>query len=129
KEVLTLAAEIKRWHQRIAKAEQAGRLDLVKPAREREAALLRQGNRLWGQLAGVKQHLEQAQTLLAQTQAKRQAVQRKIAAIPQRRATTNQGWEQSTVNTTQREPLDPVEARFRKWELEQELEQLKRDRA
>ncbi|MEM8640808.1 MAG: TIGR04376 family protein [Cyanobacteria bacterium P01_G01_bin.54] len=126
-EVLALAAEIKRWHQRIAKAERAGRIDLLKPAREREAALLRQGNQVWGRLAGVKQHLEQAQSLLQQTQARRREVQRKMDEIPHSATTT--GWEQSAAYGASPEPLDPVEARFRKWELEQELEQLKRDRA
>ncbi|MEL6334180.1 MAG: TIGR04376 family protein, partial [Cyanobacteria bacterium J06626_26] len=52
--VLETAKDIKRWHERIAKAEAANRLDLVKPAQEREATLLRQGNHLWGQMKSVK---------------------------------------------------------------------------
>ncbi|NEO82686.1 MAG: TIGR04376 family protein [Spirulina sp. SIO3F2] len=124
--VLLIAAEIKRWHERIAKAERAGRFDLVKPAREREAALLRQGNQMWGQLASVKQHLTQAQQLYQQTQHKHQEIQRKIAQMPRSAHTPASGWE-NPASYTNSDPLDPVEAQFREWEIAQDLQNLKRD--
>jgi len=40
-EILATAQEIQRWHIRIEKAKAANRFDLVQPAQEREAALLR----------------------------------------------------------------------------------------
>lgn len=49
-EILATAQEIQRWHIRVEKAKTAGRQDLVQPAQEREAALLREGNQRWGQM-------------------------------------------------------------------------------
>ena len=50
--ILSTAQEIQRWHERIQKAKAANREDLVQSAQAREAALLRQGNHLWGQKNG-----------------------------------------------------------------------------
>lgn len=127
-QVLAIAADIKRWHERIAKAERAERFDLVEPARAREAALLRQGNQVWGQLASVKQTLAQAQALYQQTQQKRQEVQYKMSQVPRspRSTASASGWE-----TLGRDPIpephDPIEAQFREWEIAQDLKNLKRD--
>ncbi|MEO1592399.1 MAG: TIGR04376 family protein [Cyanobacteria bacterium J06632_22] len=130
--ILETAQDIQRWHGRIAKAQAANRLDLVKPAEEREAALLRQGNHLWGQMKGVKNRLEQTRTLQQQIHAKRQEVKAKIAQArtsayqsPQPSASTT-GWNQSPFST-QQQPLDPLEETFQRWETEAELEDLKRN--
>ena len=40
--ILETATDIQQWHQRVAKAKSANRQDLVGPAQEREAAMLRQ---------------------------------------------------------------------------------------
>ncbi|MEM7796700.1 MAG: TIGR04376 family protein [Cyanobacteria bacterium P01_C01_bin.118] len=126
--VLDTAKEIKRWHERIAKAESAKRFDLVKPAKEREAALLRQGNHLWGQMKSVKTRLAETQTLQQQIHAKRQEVKTKIASAqtatqaPPRDSSTT-GWNQSPFQSN---PLDPLEESFQRWETEAELEELKR---
>ena len=126
--VLETAKDIKRWHERIAKAESANRLDLVKPAKEREATLLRQGNHLWGQMTSVKSRLAEAQTLQQQIHLKRQELKAKMAAAqastqapPQDSSTT--GWHRSPF---QSKPLDPLEESFQRWETEAELEELKR---
>jgi uncharacterized protein (TIGR04376 family) len=127
--VLETAKDIKRWHERIAKAEAAQRLDLVTPAKEREATLLRQGNHLWGQMKSVKTRLADTQTLQQQIHAKRQELKAKIAATqtaaaqapPKDSSTT--GWNRSPF---QARPLDPLEESFQRWETEAELEELKR---
>jgi uncharacterized protein (TIGR04376 family) len=46
--ILETAQAIQRWHERIKKAQAANREDLAQPAQAREAALLREGNHLWG---------------------------------------------------------------------------------
>lgn len=56
-QILAIAEEIKIWHGRVAKAQAANKQDLAEAAREREAALLRQGNQVWGQMEGVKKEL------------------------------------------------------------------------
>lgn len=127
KEILAIAEDIKLWNQRILKAERAQRFDLVEPAREREAALLRQGNQLWGQLAGVKQSISQSQTLLVQTQVKRQEVKRKASSIPKSPPHSTSGWSQPTTHTPGRDRSDPIEAKFQDWEVEQDLQRLRRN--
>ncbi|HEY9598798.1 MAG TPA: TIGR04376 family protein, partial [Cyanophyceae cyanobacterium] len=71
-EILTIAQDIQRWHERVDKAKTHGRPDLAQAAQEREAALLRQGNQRWGQMEGVKQRITQAQELMRQIQTRRQ---------------------------------------------------------
>ena len=127
--VLETAKDIKRWHERIAKAEAANRLDLVKPAQEREATLLRQGNHLWGQMKSVKSRLAQTYTLQQQIRSKRQELKAKMAAAaaqttqPQPRDSSTTGWNRSPFPS---KPLDPLEESFQRWETEAELEELKR---
>lgn len=131
-EILATAQEIQRWHLRIQKAEAAGRRDLVQAAQEREASLLRQGNQRWGQMEALKAQIQQTQQLLGKIQARRREVQQRVAqagatASPSGQA-SSQVWETASNRFQTRaygEP-DPLEEQFRRWEMDEELEQLKR---
>ncbi|NEP19693.1 MAG: TIGR04376 family protein [Leptolyngbya sp. SIO4C1] len=131
--ILSTAQAVQRWHARIEKAKAAGRQDLVTPAQEREAALLRQGNHLWGQMKGVKERLEQTRLLQQRVKAKRQEVKAKIAQAEAARASSRAtetasstaGWNQSPYRLYN-QPLDPLEETFQRWETEAELDELKR---
>jgi uncharacterized protein (TIGR04376 family) len=136
-EILATAQEIQRWHVRIEKAKTAQRLDLVKPAEEREAALLRQGNQLWGQMEILKQRIQQTIELQRQIQVRKQEVKAKVAEAqanrfsyqaPSSTQTEQQwqttGWNQSYVGGAK--AADPLEQAFNKWETDEELEALKR---
>ncbi|MBD2342845.1 TIGR04376 family protein [Anabaena subtropica] len=131
-DILATAQEIQRWHIRVQKAKNAGRQDLVRPAEEREAALLREGNQLWGQMQGLKERIEQSKELLRKIQARRQEVQTKATeaqttrakAQTQQRIETN-GWWNSTTSSSG--GFDDLEEKFLRWETEDELEQMKRN--
>ncbi len=135
-EILETAQEVQRWHTRVEKAKSANRMDLAQPAEEREAALLRQGNQLWGQMEMVKQRIQQAVELQRQIQQKRQEVKNRVAEaeaarVAQARQQAEQywqttGWNQSTGYSFQNS-ADPLEKAFRKWETDEELENLKRN--
>lgn len=144
-QILETAQDIQRWHVRIAKVEAAGDLKLGQAAREREAALLRQGNQLWGQRESVQTRLSQAETLLAQVRSRLAEVKSQIRQEAEARAarSTNvpgdqtnpgantgpdtgsetsgwaKGWHSSGGS-------DPLEDQFRRWELDEELAALKR---
>ena len=128
--ILTTAHEIQRWHERITKAKQAGRHDLAKAAQEREAALLRQGNQQWGHMEVVKQRIQQSKVFCQQIQVRRQEVQTKLKEQPAQATAKSspqsspgaQGWYQSQPPS----PSDPLEATFQQWEIEAELDELKR---
>lgn len=130
--ILATANEIKRWHERITKAEQAGRQDLAAAAKEREAALLSQGNQQWGQMEVTKARLQQTQTLLEKIQVRQQEVKEKIRQAPRtpqpssstasKRDPAN-GWYQKVSLS---DP-DPLEEQFKNWERDAELEELKRN--
>jgi len=131
-EILNTAKEVQRWHGRVAKAKAAKRFDLAEPAQEREAALLRQGNQLWGKMEGVKQRLKQAQELQRKIQQRRQEVKLKaaqVAAARARQQTERQsqttGWNQSP-SYSKPNTADPLEQKFQQWEVDDEIEQLKR---
>ena len=129
-EVLAIANKIQTWHGRVAKAQNAGREDLAQAAQEREAALMREGNQVWGKMEGVKTNIAKSQELLKQIEQRRQEVQTKY---DQTKAYSNQkedssyttGWNQGT--TKNNNAADPLEAQFQQWELNEELEQMKRN--
>jgi uncharacterized protein (TIGR04376 family) len=131
--ILELGQEIKTWHFRIEKAKKAGREDLATAAQEREATLLRQGNQLWGQMQGVKQRLSQGQELLVQIRQRKKEMQAKAAEFQtQTRSASSAswdtiGWNQGTSYRPPSPALDPLESEFQKIELNDELEQLKRN--
>ncbi len=132
--ILETAQDIQQWHARIEKAKAANRQDLVGPAQEREAALLRQGNHLWGQLKGVKARIGQTKELYQQIKIKRQEVKTKIAqaaAIPKASSDRGNdwgtsGWNQSSYVYAGSSAVDPLDESFRRWEAEEELNELKR---
>ncbi|HIK55087.1 MAG TPA: TIGR04376 family protein [Synechococcales cyanobacterium M55_K2018_004] len=133
-EILETAQEVQRWHQRVEKAKAAGRMDLAQPAEEREAALLRQGNQLWGQMEMLKQRIQQTIDLQRQIQAKRQEVQNKVTEAQAQRSarsseSSSQPWQTSGWATSYQfqNSADPLEQQFRRWETDQELEDLKRN--
>jgi uncharacterized protein (TIGR04376 family) len=131
-EILATAQEIQRWHIRIQKAKNANRQDLVKPAEEREAALLRQGNQLWGQMEMVKKRIQQTQELQRQIQVRKQEIKAKVAQTQaeQKAQRAEQAWQTTGWNQSYRagfsSSADPLEQKFKEWETEAELDELKR---
>ncbi len=127
--ILELAHEIQLWHTRIEKAKAANRLDLAEPAQKHEENLLRQGNQLWGQMEMLKQRIQQTQELQQQIQQRRKEVQAKVAA---NQSTSTAGSpptgtpRSSSSGSTPPPSADRLEQEFRRWEAEQELEELKR---
>lgn len=131
-EILAIAQDIQRWHERVGKAQAAGRQDLAASAQEREAELLRQGNQRWGQMEGLKQRIIKAQELQRQISLRQQEVQAKANEAQAARASQKAsqrsetvGWNQSTRNI--RSGPDPLEDKFQRWEMDDELEQIKRN--
>lgn len=130
-DILATAQEIQKWHVRVEKAKTSGREDLAQAAQQREAALLREGNQRWGQMQGIKERINQAKELLKRVQQRRQEVQAKAAQAQANRASyqaqqrsDTTGWNQSTSFSSN---ADDLEATFRRWETQDELEQMKRN--
>jgi uncharacterized protein (TIGR04376 family) len=136
-QILAIGEDIKIWYGRAQKATASKRLDLATAAKEREAALLRQGNQVWGQMELIRQRLSQTVELQSQIQQRRQEVKQKIAQNaeanrqnPQPKSTTNPNWNSSSWQNLNPPPAansdDPLEAQFQRWEMDEELESLKR---
>ncbi len=134
-EILSTAQEIQKWHIRVQKAKNAGREDLAIKAQAREATLLRQGNQLWGQMQGVKERITQAKELLRKIQQRRQEVQTKAAqaqaarakAEAQKRIETDTAWRNASSTYSSSNSYDDLEEKFRRWETEAELDEMKRN--
>jgi uncharacterized protein (TIGR04376 family) len=130
--ILATAQEIQRWHIRIEKAKTAGRMDLAEPAQAHEAGLLREGNQKWGQMEILKQRLKQTEELQQQIQTRRQEVQTKLTEAQAARAAQTEtrwavnGWNQDQNATYMHSSADPLEQEFKRWEAQEELEQMKR---
>lgn len=118
--ILETAQDIKRWHVRIERVRAEGETKLAEAAAAREAALLRQGNQLWGQMEGVKQQIQATEALFQQIQTRRQEVSAKASQVrsPYTAWTTPAGRSTSAA--------DPLEEEFRRWEMDAELADLKR---
>lgn len=130
-QILAIAEDIKTWHSRVSKAQAANRVDLASAASEREAALLKQGNQVWGQMQLTKQRLAQTEELRKQIKIRITEVEAKIAQIPKPQPIPEQNFKASinwdNLSTPPFKDLDdPLEAQFQKWEMDEELENLKR---
>ena len=133
-QILAIANQIQTWHTRVSKAQKSGREDLAKAAQEREAELMREGNQVWGKMEGIKITTAKSRELLQQIQQRRQEVKEQAKQTNATQATNpnNQaesyttGWNQSQ-NQTSKSDRDSLEAKFQKWELDEELKQMKRN--
>ncbi|HBE18113.1 MAG TPA: TIGR04376 family protein [Cyanobacteria bacterium UBA11149] len=131
-EILTIAQDIQRWHERVEKAKAHGRQDLSQAAQEREAALLHQGNQVWGKMTGVKQRIAQTKELQHQIETRRAEVKAKAREVAANRANAKyqsssqtSGWNQKPQRNIS-SGKDPLEEQFSRWETEAELEEMKR---
>ena len=134
KEILAIAEKVKTWHTRVDTATAAGRPDLAEAAKEREAALLRQGNQVWGKMEGVKKRIPQAEELLQQIQQRLKAVKAKSAEVKSAQKNNysdhyTKGWNQGINDNfgDDSSTVDPLEAKFQKLEVEEELENIKKN--
>jgi len=148
-DILNVAREIQLWHSRAAKAKASGRMDLAQAATNREEDLLREGNQRWGQMQGCRERILQTNELQKQIQQRSAEVQVKVQAAQaqreqaqsreqyQDRSTTGTSAQQSPWSEPMRDSsTDPrstssdpaqLDAVFEKWEMEMELEELKRN--
>jgi uncharacterized protein (TIGR04376 family) len=132
-EILAIAQDIKRWHERIEKANVSGREDLARAAQEREAALLRQGNQRWGQMQGLKERINQAKELVRQIQRRRDEIKAEVSRVQAEQAEAtapsswDTGWQKASSYSAYNRALDPLEKQFQNWEADAELEQMKRN--
>lgn len=133
KDILSTAQEVKRWHNRVEKAQTANRYDLVQAAQEREASFLRQGNQQWGQMQGCKQRIQKGKELYRQIQQRRQEVRAKaVQAEANHYAAKNEKrWETDGWNQTSSYNFgnlsDPLEQQFQSLETDEELKRMKRN--
>ncbi|WP_448604833.1 TIGR04376 family protein [Thermoleptolyngbya sp.] len=133
-EILNTAQEVQLWHARVEKAKEKGRMDLAQPAEEHEAALLRQGNQLWGQMEALRQRIQETIDLQRQIQQKRKEVSAQSAQARATRAVTSAdqqwqtaGWQNYNVSTPSSSSPQDLEKAFRQWEMDEEIEELKRN--
>jgi uncharacterized protein (TIGR04376 family) len=131
-EILNTAQDIKNWYDRVQKATIAGRSDLATAAQDRVNALLPQGNQLWGKMQGLKERKAKATELLQTIKTRRIEVKAKSIAAQAARTkaeTSNNTNSWGSVNsyTSSSDFTDPLDAQFRRWEADEELENLKRN--
>lgn len=132
-EILSIAQDIKRWHQRVDTARSYNREDLAQAAEQKEASLLRLGNQRWGQMKGIKEQIGQSKQLLDKIRQRQKEVKAKAQQAKTNQNTysdINRGWEVGEEvgkndSSSYERYLDPLEETFRNWEVEQELGDMK----
>ncbi len=135
--ILEIAQDVKRWDERIRKAQAANRVDLIEPAQQHLAGLMREGNQLWGQMELIKERVKQTQDLAEKIKVQRKEVQQKILlaqqaqkaaaaqANAQRTAAPRMSWADQVLAGEKRN--DPLEKKFATWEAEEEIARMKRE--
>lgn len=117
-EIVGVARDMQKWQGRIDQAKAGNRDDLAQAAKARTDELLRRGNEVWGQMSVLKEQQQQQAGLLARIAEKRHELETHMAA---------QQKEESTYSKARPSRFDDdLEKRFQDWELEQELDRLKR---
>lgn len=117
-EIVAVARDVQKWQERVKQAQASGRTDLAQGAKERSDELLRRGNELWGQMTVLRQQLQQTQVLHDRIRDKRRELEAHMATQQAEAATSRP---QSTPGSQ-----EDLEARFHEWELDQEIQKLKR---
>lgn len=123
--IVSLGKEISIWHSRIDKAKGAGRFDLAQAAEEKQASLLQKGNMAWQKMEDVKQKSLEAKKLLISLEEKERELNLKMEQVKK----VNQNYSSSN-NFDSRYTYssnDDLEAQFQQWEVEQELQQMKKN--
>lgn len=128
-EIMATAQEIQRWHTWVQKATAKGRMDLAQAAQERENTLLHKGNQLWGKMQGCKQRIVKAKELYQEIKKRKEEVHARVikmeaeASASEKATYSPPGWNQgySRIGSSP----DLLEEEFRRWEADQELQDLK----
>lgn len=129
-EILKVAKDIQTWHGRIEKAKSARRLDLVEEAQARENNLLSKGNLLWTKMQDLKQRINKSKELLISIEEKQKEVTLKIAQLKAAEINNNSDSYQTENKTnyqSSNNKFDPLENKFQEWEMEQELNDMKKN--
>ncbi|AFZ51101.1 TIGR04376 family protein [Dactylococcopsis salina] len=128
-EILSIAQDIKLWHQRVEKAKAANRQDLLEAAQEKEASLLRLGNQKWGKMKGIKEQIRQGEELVEKVRQRQKEVKAKAQQVKSKQGVKsdyNSTWNPETVYGSKvNSAYDELEEKFRNWEVEQELNAMK----
>lgn len=134
-EILAIAKDIEKWHERVRLAESLGKQDLAKAAKERESALLNEGNQTWVKMTSAKERQAKTVELLAQIKTRKQEIKIKLDelnASGQKSDSTPPKSSSTPPKQTYSKPSSPggydsLEEQFNKLEMDDELERLKRN--
>ncbi len=114
--ILTTAQEVKKWFERKQQAK-ISRPDLAQAAEQREAEFLAQGNHMWARKSELALEIKKNEKLFHELSPRRQELEAKI----------KQQVDTSTTSAPPQRPAnDDLDARFRQWELDKEIEALKK---
>lgn len=122
--LLTIGKDIQTWHSRIEKAQKAGRLDLAQEAENRQNSLLTQGALFWRQMEEIKQKIALNKELLSSIETKEKEVNLKIEQL---KATQSYSNTYQAPSTNQTNYNNDLESKFQQWEIEQQLQEMKKN--
>lgn len=122
--LLTIGKDIQTWHNRIEKAQQAGRLDLAQEAEERQNSLLAQGALLWRKMEEIKHKISLNKELLSSIEIKEKEVNLKIEQL---KASQSYGNTYQAPSWNKTNYYDDLESKFQQWEIDQQLQEMKKN--
>jgi uncharacterized protein (TIGR04376 family) len=123
--IVSLGKEISIWYSRINKAKTAGRLDLAQAAEQKQDSLLQEGNIVWQKMEDVKQKSAEAKRLLITLEEKEREINLKMEQV--KKANQNYSSSHSFDHRYTYSANDDLEAKFQEWEVEQELQKMKKN--
>ncbi|MBE9222673.1 TIGR04376 family protein [Cyanobacterium stanieri LEGE 03274] len=126
-EIIDLGQEIQKWHPRIEKARQSGRYDLAQEAEMREISLLQQGKIAWEKMEDTKKKIIESREILSSIEDKQKEVKLKMKQTQYSYGSSQSYNYSSPQYTTYTDNLDPLEQKFREWEVDQELKDMRQN--
>lgn len=124
-QIVALGKEVSLWYARIEKAKQGGRFDLAEEAEKKQASLLQEGNLLWQEMEDVKQKNLDAKKLLITLEEKEREINLKMEQMKKVQPTYSSS--HNFDNRYTHHSDDDLESKFQQWEIEQELQKMKKN--
>ncbi|HIK37230.1 MAG: TIGR04376 family protein [Geminocystis sp.] len=122
-QILATAEDIKKWAQREEKARNLQRYDLAQDAAQVKYQLLEKGSYLWQEMTKLKEKIAESKRKLASLEKKEMEVNLKLEEIRREKARETGVFYERKVEG---KSYHDIEQKFRNWEIEMELEEMKK---
>lgn len=122
-QILATAEDIKKWADREEKARNLQRYDLAQEAAQVKNQLLEKGSYLWQEMTKLRDRIAENKRKLISLEDKEREVNLKLEELRREKARESEGFYERKFED---KSYYEIEQKFRNWEIEMELEEMKK---